>query len=224
VGSDIPHRFFEAYSGPVTSAARTERELLCDLALQVGPDAPTLSGDWDVRHLMAHLVVRDRQPHNGIGIVVPAFAGRHDRAVERVAEREFPTVVGAVRDARSPLSLPGIDSLANTVEFFVHHEDVRRARPDWRPRIHSRRLRDALWRVLPVLGRSLVVSAGVPVRLRRADTGDTMTLRRGANPVVLTGDVGELVLFLYGRKQTHGLSFDGPDAHVTALKAASLGF
>jgi uncharacterized protein (TIGR03085 family) len=208
----------------VTSAARTERELLCDLALTVGPDAPTLSGDWDVRHLMAHLVVRDRQPHNGIGIVVARLADRHDRAVQRTATRGFPSLVESVRAARSPLSLPGVDSLANTVEYFVHHEDVRRARPDWEPRVHSRRLRDALWRVLPVLGRSLVLSAGVPVRLRRCDNGDTMTLRRGANPVVLTGDVGELVLFLYGRKQTHGLSFDGPDAHVTALKAASLGF
>ncbi|RJS46986.1 TIGR03085 family metal-binding protein [Nocardioides cavernaquae] len=208
----------------MTSAARTERELLCDLALTVGPDAPTLSGDWDVRHLMAHLVVRDRQPHNGIGIVVTAFADRHDRAVDRTAEHDFATLVDRVRTAWSPLSLPGVDSLANTVEFFVHHEDVRRARPGWEPRVHSRRLRNALWRVLPVLGRSLVVNAGVPVRLRRTDSGDTMTLRRGANPVVLSGDVGELVLFLYGRKQTHGLSFDGPDAHVTALKAASLGF
>lgn len=208
----------------MTSAARTERELLCDLALAVGPDAPTLSGDWDVRHLVAHLVVRDRQPHNGIGIVVSRLADRHDRAVARVATRDFTSLVGAVRDARSPLALPGVDSLANTVEYFVHHEDVRRARPDWQPRVHSRKLRDAMWRVLPVVGRSLVVSAGVPVRLKRADTSATMTLRRGANPVVLTGDVGELVLFLYGRKQTHGLSFDGPDAHVTALKAASLGF
>jgi uncharacterized protein (TIGR03085 family) len=208
----------------VTSPARTERELLCDLALKVGPDAPTLSGDWDVRHLMAHLLVRDRQPHNGIGIVVAALADRHDRAVERVAAREFDALVSDVREARSPLSLPGLNSLANTVEFFVHHEDVRRARPGWRPRVHSRRLCDALWRVLPVLGRSLVMSAGVPVRLRRSDSGDTMTLRRGANPAVLTGDVGELVLFLYGRKQAHGLTFDGPDAHVTALKAASLGF
>lgn len=169
-------------------------------------------------------MVRDRQPHNGIGIVLSRLADRHDRAVARVATRDFRSLVGAVRDARSPLALPGVDSLANTVEYFVHHEDVRRARPDWQPRVHSRRLRDAMWRVLPVVGRSLVVSAGVPVRLRRADTSATMTLRRGANPVVLTGDVGELVLFLYGRKQTDGLSFDGPDAHVTALKAASLGF
>jgi uncharacterized protein (TIGR03085 family) len=208
----------------VTSAATTERELLCDLALRVGPDAPTLSGEWDVRQLMAHLLVRDRQPHNGIGIVVPRLVGRHDRAVERVATREFSSIVEGVRATRSPITLPVVNSLANTVEYFVHHEDVRRARPDWRPRVHSRRLRDALWRVLPVLGRTLVVTAGVPVRLRRADTGATMTLRRGINPVVLTGDVGELVLFLYGRKQTYGLAFDGPDAHITAIKAASLGF
>ena len=27
-----------------------------------------------------------------------------------------------------------IDTLANTVEFFVHHEDVRRAQAGWTPR------------------------------------------------------------------------------------------
>jgi uncharacterized protein (TIGR03085 family) len=207
----------------MTSPVRIERSLLCDLALEVGPDAPTLSGDWDVRHLLAHLVVRDRQPHNALGIVMSRLADRHDRAVERTARRDFRTLVDDFRKARSPLALPGVDALANAVEFFVHHEDVRRARPGWHARELSHDLRDALWRVLPGLGRKLVHPAGVPVRLRRTDTDQTMTLRRGANPVVLSGDVGELVLFLYGRQPTLGLTFTGPDAHVTALRAASLG-
>ena len=32
----------------------------------------------------------------------------------------------------SPFKL--LDSIANVAEMFIHHEDVRRARPDWEPR------------------------------------------------------------------------------------------
>jgi uncharacterized protein (TIGR03085 family) len=206
------------------SPARAEREQLCDLALAVGPDAATLCGEWDVRHLMAHLLVRDRQPHNAIGIVARAFAARHDDAVASTARRSFPELVADVRAARSPLALPLVDTVANTIEFFVHHEDVRR-RPgvDAKPRDLPRKTVDALWRALPVIGRLIVRDAGVPVQVRRTDTGTTLQLRRGENPVVLVGEVSELVLYLYGRRDVARVSFEGPDAHITALKAADLG-
>ena len=42
----------------MTSLARRERLALADLAEQLGPDAPTLCGDWSTRDLLAHLVVR----------------------------------------------------------------------------------------------------------------------------------------------------------------------
>ena len=44
------------------SLARRERHALCDLALTLGPDAPTLCGDWTVAELVAHLLVRETQP------------------------------------------------------------------------------------------------------------------------------------------------------------------
>ena len=44
------------------SPARAERAALCDLFLEVGPDAPTLCGAWTTRDLAAHLVVRERRP------------------------------------------------------------------------------------------------------------------------------------------------------------------
>lgn len=43
--------------------ARRERHQLCDLALQVGPDAPTLCDGWTVFDLIAHLVVRENAGH-----------------------------------------------------------------------------------------------------------------------------------------------------------------
>ena len=39
---------------------------LCDLFEEVGPDAPTLCGDWTTRDLAAHLVMRERRPDDVI--------------------------------------------------------------------------------------------------------------------------------------------------------------
>lgn len=206
------------------SPARLERDQLCDLALAVGPDAPTLCGEWDVRHLMAHLLVCDRQPHNAVGIFARALADRHDDAVATTARRDFRTTVAAVRAARSPLALPVVDTVANTIEYFVHHEDVRRRTgAAWEPRTLSRATVQALWRALPVIGRIIVRDVDVPVQVRRSDTGATLQLRRGENPVVVVGDVAELVLYLYGRGAVANVTFEGPDAHITALKASDLG-
>ena len=48
--------------GPMTRMARTERDALCDLALQLGESEPTLCGDWSVKDLVVHLLVRERSP------------------------------------------------------------------------------------------------------------------------------------------------------------------
>ena len=34
----------------------------------------------------------------------------------------------------SPFSIPGADGAADTVEYFVHHEDVRRGGQEWTER------------------------------------------------------------------------------------------
>ncbi len=39
-----------------------ERALLCELFDELGPYAPTLSGEWDTHHLAAHLVAREGTP------------------------------------------------------------------------------------------------------------------------------------------------------------------
>jgi len=39
----------------------------------------------------------------------------------------------------------------------------------------------------------------------------------------VTGDVVELILFLFGRSAARGLAFDGPDEAVAALREADLG-
>jgi uncharacterized protein (TIGR03085 family) len=205
------------------SLARVERQQLCEAALAAGPDAPTLCGDWDVRDLLAHLLVRERSPLGAAGIQVATLAPLTDRAMDRATSRDFPDLVEAVRKARTALALPLVDDVINTLEFFVHHEDIRRAQPGWSPRKLSRAEESALWTAIKVGGRGLVRPAGVPVTIRRADGGATATLRGGADPVMLTGLPSEIVLFLFGRRETQGLSLTGPDDAITALESADLG-
>lgn len=206
----------------MTSFARAERTRLCDLALQTGPDGPTLCGDWTVRELMAHLVVREHSPL-AAGIVVPQLASVTEKETDRVARKPFEKLVSRVRRPLSPMALPGVDSVLNTAEYFVHHEDVRRAVDGWEPRDLSTAEQDALWRIVRVSGKGLIRPAGVPVVARRADTGDETTLRTGSDAVEVTGLPSELVLFVYGRSQTHDLRFEGPADRVSTLRRASLG-
>jgi uncharacterized protein (TIGR03085 family) len=206
-----------------TSMARRERDQLCDTALSAGATAPTLCGDWDVQHLVAHLLVRERSVIGAPGILLPPLAGLTDRETDRMARRDLGRLVGEVRKARGFLSLPVVDQLTNTLEFFVHHEDIRRAQPDWSPRDLSPDDQATLWRAISVSGRGLVRPAGVPVVLRNTLTGQKATLRRGSNPVEVSGPPAELVMFLFGRAQTRGLEFAGSEAAVTRLRAARLG-
>jgi uncharacterized protein (TIGR03085 family) len=205
----------------MTTFARRERGALCDLALSVGPDAPTLCGSWTVRDLVVHLLVRERRPWAAPGIFVPALSGLVDRASAALASRPFAELVQKLRTPAAPVQLGPVERVVNTLEFFVHHEDIRRAAPDWAPRPLAAGDEADLWRALSLIGRGLVRPAGVPVVA--GDGTRTVTLRRGARPAVVRGPVGEVALFLYGRTPVVGLTFDGPAATVAALREASLG-
>ncbi len=59
--------------------AQQERQGLCDLFVELGPDAPTLCDGWTASDLAAHLVVRERRPDSGPGLVWPPLAGYTDK-------------------------------------------------------------------------------------------------------------------------------------------------
>jgi uncharacterized protein (TIGR03085 family) len=191
----------------------------------VGPDAPTLSGEWNVRDLLAHLVVRDSDPVGSPGIVLPPLAFLTERRMRSIARADFAHLVERVRRpaAWAPARLPQVDKTLNTLEFFVHHEDIRRAQPGWAPRELTVGEQKQLWKAIGYAGRGLVRPSGVPVAIRWEETGVETTLRRGEKPVMVTGDPGEITLFLFGRDQVSGLAFDGPPPHVTKLRHAGLG-
>lgn len=206
---------------------RRERHALCDTALTVGPDAPTLCGGWDARDLVAHLLVRERGWWGpAAGITLSPLEGVTERAMARTASKPFPDMVEQLREpALTPYRLPGVERLTNTLEYFVHHEDLRRAHPGWEPRELPAADEDDLWKLLPGSARLSTRKSGVPIVVRRSDRPDQeATVRRGPDPVVVTGRPSELVLFFFGRDQLHDVAFDGPPEAVSRLRAAHRGF
>lgn len=205
--------------------ARVERSALCDTALGVGPDAPTLCDGWDVRELLAHLVVRERRPDAALGIVASPLAGYGDRVRHAAGRRPFPALVDEVRAGPprwSPLRCGAIDRVANTVEMFVHHEDIRRAQPDWQPRLVPTDVDDELAARLRRMARLLLRRAPTGVQL--ALTGrEPFVARRGDELVTVSGTPAEVTLFVSGRQAHADVDLIGPPAAATLLRTAKLG-
>lgn len=205
--------------------ARTEREALCDLALQVGETEPTLCEGWTVKDLVVHLLVRESSPA-AIGVVVPPLSRWTDLASRRLATRDFADLVERLRGGPpfySVFALPRMDAMLNTLEFFIHHEDIRRAQPRWKPRELSAREQALLWRAASVGGKSLVRGSRVGVTVERSDTGTQAVLKPGRSTVVVRGLPGEVALFVYGRKKHADVELSGSPADVAHLKGTSLG-
>ncbi len=209
------------------SMSRSERAALCNTALEAGEQAPTLCGRWTVKDLVIHLLVRERDPLGAPGILVPQLEKLTDHSARRLARQDFTTLVERVRSGPprwSPISLPPLDRAVNTLEYFVHHEDIRRAAPDWQPRELTEREQKALWKAIGVAGKGLVRPAGVPVEIRwpQDERVRSAVLKKGANPAVVSGAPSELTLFLFGRSQHGPLEFTGPHDHVRELRRGDL--
>ena len=199
--------------------------LLCALAQQLGPDEPTLCEGWTVRDLVAHLLVREGSPA-AIGITVPPLAGVTEAAMRREARHDFHAMVTRLRHGPplwSPMRLPKIGPMLNTMEFFVHHEDIRRAQPDWEPRLLPPHVEEAVWRGAKLAGKGFTRSAPVAVTLQRSDTGAQARLSGGDGDVVVRGLPAELALFVYGRSGHARVDLDGDEQAVAALRETDLG-
>lgn len=206
----------------MATAAAGERQGLADLMLEVGPDAPTLCEGWSVSDLAAHLVLRERRPDAAIGIIVPPFAGYTDRVQRAVRDgRPFPVLVELFRSG-PPAPLRLLDEAVNTVELFVHHEDVRRAGDLRPPRSLDPGEERVLWSRLRWL--SLLARRRVPGGLTLVAPGfGRYVVRPGTPQVTLTGRPGELLLFMVGRQRAAEVEADGPPDAQAALRDARLG-
>jgi len=199
--------------------AQHERGYLCDLFAEVGPDAPTLCEGWTTADLAAHLVVRERRPDSGPGLVWPPLAGYTDKVRRSVRERTpWNDLITKVRSG-PPLLLRPFDGPMNTVELFIHVEDVRRAQPGWQARPLAPDLADALWARLGAGGMAKKVAATVEL----TSSGREKKESGSGSRLVIDGDPGELTMFAAGRQGAARVQITGDAELAARLRSASLG-
>jgi uncharacterized protein (TIGR03085 family) len=211
------------YGGLVT-LARAERAALSDTLARTDPDQPTLCVGWTARDLLAHLLVRERQPWAAGGIVIPFLAPLTERAMQGYADTAWEDMVEQLRSgppAWSPSRIGRIDEATNGAELFVHHEDVRRGRPGWEPRGADETRDGALWELVTRMGRLFYRRSPVGVTVRRP-TGEQAVIKTGRGLVTIEGEPGEILLHAFGRDAVR-VELRGQPADVGALAGSARG-
>ncbi|MFM9367329.1 TIGR03085 family metal-binding protein [Streptomyces sp. Da 82-17] len=206
----------------MSTHAKRERLLLADLLEAAGPEAPTLCEGWTARDLAAHVVVRERRPDAAGGLLVKALADRLERVQAEFADKPYEELIQLIRTGPprfSPYALKQLDEAANAVEFYVHAEDVRRAQEDWSPRELDPVFADGLWTRLERTARVLGRKSPTGLVLRRPD-GRTAVAHRGTPVVTVTGEPGELTMFLFGRQEHARVELDGDKEAIELLHGA----
>ncbi|MDF2712070.1 MAG: hypothetical protein K0R62_7722 [Nonomuraea muscovyensis] len=205
--------------------ARGERSALCDLFDRLGPDAPTLCAGWTTYDLAAHLVLRERRPDALPGIALRPLA-RHTTSVQEglKARHPYPELVGLVRKPGGVYGLlPFLDEAVNTLELFVHHEDVRRAQPSWEPRELLEDFERLMWKRVSAGGRLMLRRSPVGVVLHRLGGGVALGGPQIGPKVEVTGKAGELLLFCFGRQSHARVELRGDPDAIERLRGARLG-
>ena len=205
------------------TAARRERSALVETLRKVGPDAPTLCAGWTTRDLAAHLVVRERRLDATPGISIPFLAGYTAKVQDRMARStgwdDLVEMVASGPPIYSPFRL--LDPVANLGEMFIHHEDVRRAVDGWQPRVLDDATAAALSRQLGLLSRMALGKQPAQLTLQTPDGRRIARVGRG-DPVTVTGEPQELVLFVAGRDAVH-VEFDGDPQAIAAVRGSHRG-
>jgi uncharacterized protein (TIGR03085 family) len=203
-----------------------ERQQLCDLLDELGPQAPTLLDPWTTHDLAAHLVVREHDFLAAPGLVVPGAWGRFaERRRVALKETRFTDLVATIRSGPPPgvFRIGWVRRVPNLNEFFVHHEDVRRANglgPRTNPPAVDAALFRSVARATWFLSRRL---RGVGLDLVWAGTDKVIRARRRQPTARLRGLPGELLLFLFGRRDAADVEITGSPEAIEALQRTPFG-
>lgn len=191
----------------MTNFAVVERRHLAALLRRVGPEAPTLCEGWLTRDLAVHLIERDSRPDLIAGTVLPKIPVLTKRAQEADAQlrgQDWAELVAKVEKPAvySPARLGPLDKRMNTAEFFVHHEDVRRAQESWHRRQLLQEEERALWAALKLMGKPLLRPEQDSVLLVANGYGSVSGGKAKTSTVRLVrGTPSELLLWAFGRRE-----------------------
>lgn len=206
-----------------------ERAALVSTLEQVGPNAPTLAGDWSTTELAQHLAAQDRMRGVPASLARRFVMATNIRVTAAYLNRPRAAAVvnagptgweASLRRLHYPPATSLVRHPVATVtlwEHFVHHEDVRRpaglppqrSTPDmaavirWLLRYNGPRLRGETIRVLTPDGNDW-------------STGAEATL-------TIHGRPGELVLWLSGRGHSAEVQYQGdPQLFATMTHRMSI--
>ncbi|MGZ4689355.1 MAG: TIGR03085 family metal-binding protein [Acidimicrobiia bacterium] len=204
-----------------------ERLELCALFDELGPSAPTLLEGWTAHDLAAHLVLRERDLLAAPCLVLPGPFHRfaEERQVRLANRHDFAWLVARIRSGPPPgfFRIGWVRSFPSLNEFFVHHEDVRRAN-GLGPRTLTHDLEAALWRNVRRASRYLsrrLSEAGLEIEW--AGTGERHTVRHATPTARLSGTPGELLLYAFGRQDAAHVQVSGPAEAVAAVQRTHFG-
>ena len=206
----------------MTSWAEHERAALVAALTELGPDAPTLCEGWQTKDMAAHVYVRERRPDAALGVLPlgPLSAYTNRVMASTLRTLGYDEVVRRIGHVPPHLRVGSLDSLINTVEYFVHTEDVRR--PNALP---ARDLPDdfeqTVWRRLSKQAR--LSFRRVEARVKLVPTiGDPVEIGRG-EPLEIHGRPTELMMLAFNRKDAAKVDLVGSTSVVEKLQSATLG-
>ncbi|AEQ06817.2 TIGR03085 family metal-binding protein [Corynebacterium pseudotuberculosis] len=191
-----------------------ERLALAELLLEKGAKAPTLCEGWNTSDLAVHLYVRQRYPLAITGMFVPALSSLLNHRTQQTASMPFPEVVEKwAKEKRGFSRIKALDFFLNTAEHFVHHEDVRRGAllgenslgHGVQPRTLTASAEKDLLRLLRLFASQMLRQSSIPVvlepnRYPRFVAADSQGVVSSGSAVThVRGEVGELVLWVFGR-------------------------
>ena len=217
-GSRRQHRRAEELlvSKIATEVLLKERAAMCDTFEKFGADAPTLCEGWLTLDLAAHLVAREARSDAAIGLVVPFLAGHLQKVMDKYKAKGYDPLVG---DAAHR---PAVDAPHRSARDRQRQRELRA------PRRHPPRHRRSAAcrstrRWMTSSGRCSASACskkslpGVALTLRTPDGREKAVTKDGA-PVVMTGDPGELALYMSGRKDAAVVTLDGADDAVAVVQ------
>ncbi|MFJ2620845.1 TIGR03085 family metal-binding protein [Glutamicibacter sp. NPDC087344] len=209
----------------VMHLVHASRLALAETLLAAGPTAQTLCAGWQTRHLAAHLVLRENSLL-AAGTIFKPLSKKLDEKLQHDADQaQSPESYAAlVRRFRSgpgkysPFAIEKVDQAANLSEYFIHTEDVRRARAQWAPRVLDPEYTEMLWQSLTRMSRLLFRKAPVGIILARPD-GQRHVAKKAPNAVSISGPVTELMLYAFGRTEHCLVTFEGGDTALEIIRS-----
>lgn len=182
----------------MTRFAAVQRAAFADSCAEVGAGAPTLIDGWVTQDLLAHCYVREHRPDAAPGVLPLGPLSSYTERVMASALRVhgFTELVDKIRTP--PLLWRPVDEAFNTVEYFVHTEDVRRANGR-EPRPTDDELEQWVWKRLSRQAR--LSFRRVPAKVRLIPSaGSPVEVGKGGAVIEVRGRPTELLLLAFNRK------------------------